>query len=103
MPRSRAAALANIRDNPSVFLRSLLQNAQAYATGAFTIGSLTYVNNWLTALWLLGVAWCVAHARRALAALLLAIFIGELISVPLVFTSIAIIACLLYRWVHACC
>lgn len=83
----QAAALANIRDNPSVFLHSLLQNVQAYATSAFAFGSLTKVNNLLTMLWLIGVAWCVAHARRALAALLLVLSVGEIISVPLVFTG----------------
>ena len=81
----QAAALANIRDTPSVFLNSLLQNVQAFATSAFTIGSLTYVNNWLTALWVIGLVWCVVHARRPIAGLLLAVSVGELISVPLVF------------------
>lgn len=83
----QAAALANIRDNPAVFLRSLLQNAQAYATSMFTFGSLARVNNLLTALWLIGMVWCVAHARGALAALLLVMSVGELISVPLIFTG----------------
>ena len=83
----QAAALANIRDNPAVFLHSLLENAQAFATSAFTIGSLTSVNNWLTTLWLIGLVWCVAHARQPIAALLLAVSVGELISVPLVFTG----------------
>ena len=81
----QAAALANIRDNPSVFLRSLLQNAQAYATGVFSFGSLTYVNNLLTTFWLIGLAWCAVHARQAIAALLLVVSVGELISVPMVF------------------
>lgn len=83
----QAAALANIRDNPSVFLHSLLQNAQGYLTGAFKFGSLTHINILLTALSLIGVAWCIVHAREALATLLLAVAVGEIISVPLMFTS----------------
>ena len=81
----QAAALANIRANPSVFLHSLLQNAQAYATNAFAFGPFTQINSLLTTLWLIGVVWCVAHARQAVAALLLAMFVGEFISAPLVF------------------
>ena len=83
----QAAALANIRSNPGVFLHSLFLNMQAYATGAFKFGLLANVNGWLTIFWLVGIAWCVAHARKAVAALLLAITVGEIISVPLVFTG----------------
>ena len=86
-PRLQAAALANIRTNPAVFLHSLLQNTEGYVTGAFKFGSLTHINPLLTTLWLIGIAWCVAHARHALALLLLAMSVGEIISVPLMFTG----------------
>ncbi len=85
----QAAALQNVRNNPSVFLHSLLQNTQGYVTGAFKFGWLTRINTLLTALWLVGIAWCIVHARQALAALLLAVAVGELISVPLMFTGIS--------------
>ena len=83
----QAAAFQNIRNNPSVFLHSLLQNTQGYVTGAFKFGWLTRIDTLLTALWLVGIAWCIAHARQALAALLLAVAVGEFISVPLMFTG----------------
>ena len=83
----QAVALANIRDQPAVFLHSLFLNVREYATGAFRFGLLSGINDLLTIFWLIGVTWCVAHARRAPAALLLAVTLGEFISVPLVFTG----------------
>jgi hypothetical protein len=80
-----AEAFANIRSNPGVFVESLAAGATTYLATAFVIGALIQYNLLLSALCLIGVAWCVVHLRNAAATLLLVVLVGEILSAPLVF------------------
>lgn len=83
-----AAAFENIRAHPDVFVQSLATSMLSYLVDAFSLsGRLYRFNLPLSALCVIGVAWCVKHAKSRLAALLLAVFLGELLCVPLVFTG----------------
>jgi hypothetical protein len=84
------AAMANIRENPAVLLHSLRQNAESYAFNLFAFGLPMpwYSNNALTALFVVGMVWCLVRLRDAPATLLLGLCVGEFISIPLVFTTV---------------
>jgi hypothetical protein len=83
----QAAALANIRAHPDVFLQSLLGAGAEFLRGMFRIGVLTQLNGILTALFWLGAMICILYRRHLPFAVLLAILAGEILSAPLVYDS----------------
>jgi hypothetical protein len=83
-----AVALANIVQKPGVFIYSLAIGTLSFLVDAYSVTELLLRSNrLLSALGLTGVAWCVAHWKNPLATLPLAVLLGELASVPLVFTG----------------
>lgn len=80
-------AWQNIRENPAVFVRSLLEAGHLYFISLFSFVAVLNVNTLLTALAALGVARCVFELQRPMARLIVALAIAEIVAAPLIIDS----------------